>query len=106
VSVFILSHLSKFHSECRGSKNIIRGAVTTGHDWIFLILKMNANGDGAIYAQSLERIRLMTVVPPGKEELSRIMCNVIAGIIAYWASFINSQCHCPHLPLILVWVHR
>ncbi|KIL56190.1 hypothetical protein M378DRAFT_1038874 [Amanita muscaria Koide BX008] len=67
-------------------KNIIRGAVTDGHNWIFLVLKMDPNGDGAIYAQSLQRTRLMTVVPPGDEEISRTMCDVIAGIIGYWVS--------------------
>ena len=60
--------------------------MTDGHNWIFLVLKMDSNGDGAIYAQSLQRTRLMTVVPPGDEEVSRTMCDVIAGIIGYWVS--------------------
>ena len=47
---------------------------------------MDPNDDGAIYAQTLQRTRLMTVVPPGEEEISRTMCDVIAGIIAYWVS--------------------
>ncbi|KAF8804113.1 hypothetical protein BYT27DRAFT_7108337 [Phlegmacium glaucopus] len=72
-------------------KNIVRGAVTDGHNWIFLVLKMNLNGDGAIYAQSLQRTRLMTVVPPGNEEISRTMCDVIAGIIAYWIEHSNED---------------
>ena len=42
---------------------------------------MDPNGDGAIYDQSLQRTRLMTVVPPGDEEILLIMCDVIAGII-------------------------
>ncbi|KAF8327639.1 hypothetical protein F5887DRAFT_1083685 [Amanita rubescens] len=72
-------------------KNIIRGAVTDGHNWIFLVLKMESNGDGAIYAQSLQRTRLMTVVPPGDEEISRTMCDVIAGIIGYWIEHSNED---------------
>lgn len=72
-------------------KNIIRGAVTDGHNWIFLVLKMHSDGDGAIYAQSLQRTRLMTVVPPGDEEISRIMCGVIAGIIGYWIEHSNED---------------
>ncbi|KAM6489310.1 hypothetical protein JOM56_015211 [Amanita muscaria] len=72
-------------------KNIIRGAVTDGHNWIFLVLKMDPNGDGAIYAQSLQRTRLMTVVPPGDEEISRTMCDVIAGIIGYWVKHSNKD---------------
>ncbi|KAF8797428.1 hypothetical protein BYT27DRAFT_7219210 [Phlegmacium glaucopus] len=72
-------------------KNFIRGTVTDGHNWIFLILRMNANGDGAIYAQSLQRTRLMTVVPLGDEEISRTMCDVIAGIITYWIEHSNED---------------
>jgi hypothetical protein len=62
---------------------------------------MDPNGDGAIYAQSLQRTRLMTVVPPHEEEVSRTMCDVIAGIIGYWASACYSpSCHCPHSRLV------
>ena len=28
----------------------------------------------------------MNVVPPGDEVVSRTMCDVVAGIIAYWVS--------------------
>jgi len=52
------------------------------YESIFLVLKMNANGDGAVYAQSLQRTRLMNVVPPGDEVVSRTMCDVTA----YWMS--------------------
>ena len=69
--------------------------MTDGHNWIFLVLKMNSNGDGAIYAQSLQRTRLMTVVPPGDEEISRTMCDVIAGIIGYWVSACYSPLSLP-----------
>ena len=70
---------------------------------------MSPNGDGAIYSQSLQRTRLMTVVPPGEEEISRTMCDVIAGIIGYWVSAIyTSILLCviaPHSRLLfLVWV--
>ncbi|EDQ99006.1 uncharacterized protein LACBIDRAFT_317790 [Laccaria bicolor S238N-H82] len=44
------------------TKDIIRGAVIDGHNWIFLVLKIHSSGDGAIYAQSLQRTRLMSVV--------------------------------------------
>lgn len=43
---------------------------------------MNVDRDGAIYAQSLQRM-LMTVIPPNDEEASHMMRDVIAGIIAY-----------------------
>ncbi|CAA7261046.1 unnamed protein product [Cyclocybe aegerita] len=79
-------------------RKIIRGTVTDGHNWIFLVLKMNPNDDGAVYAQSLRRTRLMTVVPPGDEEISRTMSDVIAGIITYWLSVpeVNPLTHLAH----------
>jgi hypothetical protein len=40
--------------------------VTDGHNWIFLILKMNSNGNGAQYARS-QQTRLMGVDPPRDE---------------------------------------
>jgi hypothetical protein len=33
-------------------KKILRGALTNGHDWIFLLLKFNNDDDGASYSQS------------------------------------------------------
>src|SRR5882672_7627513 len=35
---------------CR--KSVIRGALTNEQVWIFLILRMNSDGNGAIYAES------------------------------------------------------
>ncbi|KAF8809038.1 hypothetical protein BYT27DRAFT_7188131 [Phlegmacium glaucopus] len=61
-------------------KDIIRGAVTEGQAWIFLILKINPDGNGGVYLQSQERIELSMNEP----EISRIRCDVISGIIAYW----------------------
>lgn len=74
-------------------KNIIRGAVSDGQNWIFLVLKMDPKGDGAIYAQSLQRIRLMTSVASAldEEEVSRTRCDVIAGIIGYWIEHSNED---------------
>jgi hypothetical protein len=70
--------------------------VTDGRNWIFLVLKMNGDGDGAKYVQSA-RIRLMIVNPPGDEEISRRMCDVIAGIISYWVgTFYSPLCRCLH----------
>jgi len=87
-SVPCQSYFPVVNDNAAAEKTFIRGTVTDGHNWIFLVLKMNANGDGAIYAQSLHRIRLMTVVPPGDEEISRTMCDVIAGIITYWVKYL------------------
>ena len=70
--------------------------MTDGQNWIFLILKMNANGDGAEYAQS-GLIELMTVSPPDNRYVTSAMCDVIAGILSYWVStFYSPLRHCPH----------
>ena len=46
---------------------------------------MNPEGDGGAYARSKELSLIIPVFPDGKE-ISRIMCSVIVGIIAHWAS--------------------
>jgi len=80
--------------------------VTDGQNWIFLILKMNANGDGAIYAES-DRTKLITEKPPKESYVTREMCDVIAGILSYWVStFYSPLRHCPHWLLLLVWLRR
>ncbi|KAM6502983.1 hypothetical protein JOM56_002960 [Amanita muscaria] len=68
-------------------KPTIRGALTDGQIWIFLLLKINPDGNGAIYAES-EQLRLLATAPfPSSElEVSRNMCTAISGIMAYWAS--------------------
>jgi len=48
-------------------KSIIHGAVTNGEDWLFIFLKMNADGNGAVYAVSPS---IPVVSPPPLEELS------------------------------------
>ena len=66
-------------------KAFIRGALTDGKDWIFIIVKMNPDGDGGAYARSKELSLITPVFPDGKE-ISRTMCSVIVGIIAHWAN--------------------
>ncbi|KAF9642126.1 hypothetical protein BDM02DRAFT_3124827 [Thelephora ganbajun] len=63
-------------------KNVIRGALTNGRDWIFLILYLNEDGGGGTYLQS-RPIELQvsssypySVLPPEPD--------IIAGILAYW----------------------
>lgn len=63
-------------------KGIIRGALTNGHDWIFLILYLNKDGDGGTYAES-PTIKIQVsdtfpyhVISPGPD--------IVAGILAYW----------------------
>jgi len=67
-------------------KDICRGALTNGTEWIFLILYLNANGEGATYKQSpLVALTYETRV----FDSSRIKepgPDVIAGILSCWVS--------------------
>jgi hypothetical protein len=74
----------------RFGKKFVRGTVTDGQNWIFLVLKMDANGVGAKYSQS-KRIRLMTITPPINEYITREMCRVISGILLYWIEHSNED---------------
>ena len=63
-------------------KGILRGALTNGHEWIFLIFYLNENGIGGTYAKS-PTIKIQVsdtypyrVISPGPD--------IVAGILAYW----------------------
>lgn len=88
-SVVCIVRLSLSHKILR--KDVIRGALTDGQDWIFIILKMKPHGDGGVYAQS-EELYLVVKLIPNRKEISRTMCSVIAGIIAHWASDLPFDC--------------
>lgn len=62
------------------SKMIIRGALTNGHKWIFLILKLNEDGNGGIYFPS-DDISIMLGVNRG---VSQQGSSLIAAIITHW----------------------
>jgi hypothetical protein len=63
-------------------KRVLRGALTNGRDWIFLLIKLNDDYHGASYQQS-SMVQLTTigrVVTPEPD--------LIAGILAYWVSLL------------------
>jgi len=62
-------------------KDIIRGALTSGDVWIFLILIIN--GDGAKYWQSRGIEALSSKHPYGRVATPP-WPDVIVGILAYW----------------------
>lgn len=73
-------------------KPTIRGALTDGQIWTFFLLKINPDGNGAIYAES-QKLRLLTLAPfPSMEqEVSRNMCTAISGIMASWIEHSNED---------------
>jgi len=67
-------------------KPIIRGVLTNGHDWIFLVLELNADGNGGEYLQSDE----ICVIERDKS-VSEASCSLITGIIAHWLRHIHEE---------------
>ena len=67
-------------------KKIIRGALTNGRCWIFLLMKFNDNFDGASYQQS----RLMEYATAKSFDdgivVSRPWPDLIVAILSHWVS--------------------
>ncbi|KIJ51002.1 hypothetical protein M422DRAFT_204014 [Sphaerobolus stellatus SS14] len=65
-------------------KKVLRGALTNGRDWIFLLMKFNDNYDGASYMHS-PVIQLTTTKDlNGRVVISEPWPNLIAAILLYW----------------------
>jgi hypothetical protein len=65
-------------------KDFVRGALTNGQEWIFIILEMNPDGSGAKYLVSNPVSIIETMVD--RTQVSHSACRTIPGIIAHWAS--------------------
>ncbi|PPQ74069.1 hypothetical protein CVT26_006950 [Gymnopilus dilepis] len=62
-------------------KRLIRGAVTNGHEWIFLVVKLNEDGNGAQYAES----DLLSVVGGiVSQSIQEEAVSLLSAIVAYW----------------------
>ncbi len=67
-------------------KKVLRGALTNGRDWIFLLVKLNDNYDGASYKQSTV-VKFGTAEgPDGQVVVLEPWPNVIAAILVDWVS--------------------
>jgi hypothetical protein len=83
-------HVSRIISSkiliCRSlsRKDILRGALTDGHQWILLILYLNKEG-GATFKQS-EPIYIRTVGLTDHVEVQKPGPDVIAGILSHWVN--------------------
>jgi hypothetical protein len=67
-------------------KKVLRGALTNGRNWIFLLVKFNDNYDGASYKQSsivqLEQRRSID----GQVVIPKPWPDLIAAILVDWVS--------------------
>ncbi|KAI0074178.1 hypothetical protein K474DRAFT_1710050 [Panus rudis PR-1116 ss-1] len=60
-------------------KTIIRGVLTNGRAWIFLVLKLNENGGGS-YLQS-DQLHISSRVLP---QIEKEAVSLISAILSYW----------------------
>ena len=67
-------------SEWYSRKDKIRGALTNGHEWVFIILYFDAHGKGASYKHS-DIVRYRVTVDGKPEEPYP---DAIAGVLSYW----------------------
>jgi hypothetical protein len=65
-------------------KTIIRGALTSGRDWIFIIVKLNNDYNGASYRQS----NVIQLNPTCDDYQPKNPTDLIAAILSYWVSLI------------------
>ncbi|KAL0945777.1 hypothetical protein HGRIS_012066 [Hohenbuehelia grisea] len=67
-------------------KSVVRGALTNGQQWIFIILRINPDG-GAIYYTTPD-IALFGRARDGvRQELLRDACDTVAAIMAQWIEY-------------------
>lgn len=89
VSKFSLKYLYLcFEFATLFSAKVIRGALTNGRDWIFLLLKFNDNYDGASYTHSGVIRLTRNRGPNGTDIILEPSADVIAGILLHWVSLI------------------
>ncbi|KAH8996836.1 hypothetical protein EDB92DRAFT_2036180 [Lactarius akahatsu] len=65
-------------------KKILCGALTNGHDWVFLLVKLNDDYDGASYQQSPMIQLQITRGVDNQLVIHEPWPDLIAGILSYW----------------------
>ncbi|EDR09730.1 uncharacterized protein LACBIDRAFT_319156 [Laccaria bicolor S238N-H82] len=61
-------------------KHVVRGGVTNGHQWIFLILKLYEDGNGGKFFQS----HAINLFMDDEGGICRLRTSLITAIIAHW----------------------
>ncbi|KAK1217028.1 hypothetical protein PQX77_020328 [Marasmius sp. AFHP31] len=77
----------QMHAFCqRHKRSMLRGALTNGREWIFILLKAKPNDDGFVYWIS-ELHKAMAAGKSLTDEISSPHCDIIAGILAHWIAY-------------------
>ncbi|KAK2463859.1 hypothetical protein APHAL10511_004164 [Amanita phalloides] len=67
------------------NKQVVRGALTNGREWIFLLVKLNDDGNGASFMQSdIIHLNVRQEVLSGPQVMIRPFPDLIAGILSHW----------------------
>ncbi|KAH9042805.1 hypothetical protein EDB85DRAFT_2227352 [Lactarius pseudohatsudake] len=87
------SHLSEHISQAVGEmftcgkhlqQRVLRGALTNGKDWIFLIVRLGNNYERASYQESAVISLQSSMGLDGRFEVLRPWPDLIAGILSHW----------------------
>jgi len=65
-------------------KQVVRGVLTNGHDWVFLLIKPNISYDGASYKQSAVIQLQTTENHDGQLVIPGPWPDLIAAILLHW----------------------
>ncbi|KAN0078031.1 hypothetical protein V8E55_010088 [Tylopilus felleus] len=65
-------------------KKVLRGALTNGYDWIFLLIKINDDYNGASYQESAVLSLRTTGRFHREPKIERPWPDLIAAILSYW----------------------
>jgi hypothetical protein len=73
-----------------GRKSHIRGALTNGYEWLFLVLSVNPNGKGATYRISDRSYSAAPQEAGVDMVIPELSPDMIAGILASWVRFLST----------------
>ncbi|PBL04137.1 hypothetical protein ARMGADRAFT_1158053 [Armillaria gallica] len=62
----------------------MRGALTNGHQWIFLILRLSFDGNGGTFKRSVTVHLSVSRLPGDLPEVAKPTADLIAGILSFW----------------------
>ena len=68
-------------------KQYVRGVLTNGHHWIFLMLHLNPDGTGGTFNRSVELgLPALSELDDLEPIAVKSRAELIAGILFYWVS--------------------
>ena len=68
-------------------KKVLRGAVTNGHQWIFILIKINDNYEGASFMDSQIIEIAASLSPDGQGTVDQSLADLLSAILLHWVLF-------------------